>query len=529
MRHALALIALLLAAGGPAPAQEVSLQAEYRRDAVDYDESVSEFYRLKTGLLFSEKSSFNAALVRSAGAEHCDYTWFLALNDAVSGGRLMVGHYTARFGGGLVLGRRSPFNPDDLSRRVSSTERDTFSGVTSGNPQYAFYGAAVSVDTGDAELHARFDSFFSSATRFLDADGYFSGGTDAGIDTVRSSNRTAAKSEPVCLENIGFGFSAVMGGSLRVQASSLLTRMSRPQGGSLLWDRESGSPGRPGTRSVSNSELFVEYREDSLGLFFEPAVSFVDRENDDGPLRTLTGYAYLCGFTFQGPRLEGTLIRKYTAPEYYAPYGASIGEQFPERAWFFDCALPCGVFSAGTSLSSEKKLKPDSRDDALPLSVKEELFLRAQRSSIDGSQLSYRVLTVTGNGETSRKRQLNARLKFKAFDRLAAALGTVVQSRSGARTSKLVSTSLGTEFGKINATAAYCRALVSAGNSLYAVIAPPEHASIPGTMLKRSAHVIAARISASCAGARFSIRTFHLLSAGEPVRHTLDISGQASF
>jgi hypothetical protein len=529
MRRAVAIAAMLLASVVPVNAQEISIQAEYRRDAVDYDESVSEFYRLKTEISFSEKSSFGAACVRPADAKGFDYTWFLALNDVVSDSRLMIGYYTARFGGGLVLGRRSPFNPDNFSRRVSSTERSAFTGVSSGNPQYAFYGAALSFGSGGSEMRTGLNALFSSAIRYLDADGYFSGGTGAGLDTIRSAKRTAAKSEPVCLENLGLSYSAVMGGTLQVTASSLMTRMKRPQGGSLLWDGEGDSHGSAGTRSISNSELFIEYRDDSLGIFFEPAVSFMQREKDEGPIRDLTGYAYMCGFSFEGPRLEGTLVRKYSAPAFYAPYGASIGEQHPERAWFFDCALPGRILTPGASLSSEKKLKPDSGDDALPLSVKEELFLKVEHCPIDGSQVSYRVLTVTGSGETARKRQLNARLKFKPADRLSAALGTVAQSRTGTRISKLVSTSLGADIGKFNATAAYCRALVRAENSLYTVIAPPEHASIPGTILERNAHVIAARIGASFTGARFSIRTFHLLYAGRRARHTLNLSGQASF
>jgi hypothetical protein len=526
MRRAIAIAAALIAALTPVHAEMLSLSAEYRRDAVDYDESVSEFCRVKTEYHLSQDSSFIAAAVLPVGTGESTCTWNLSLDDVSPHISMMFGNFYARFGGGLVLGKRNPFDPDALSRRSSCDLDIAFSPAVSGNPLYTFYGIALSAGAEEHVPGLRLNAFWSSALRYMDAEGYFAGTTTTSLATIRSSERSARKTEPVYLNNAGLNLVHVFQGNFLAEISWLVTALEKPSGGAIAWDAGARGRSYAATRCVNNLELFTEYRDDFLRLSFEPALSIASRRTTGGADSFLGGHAYLARMALKSAFMETSLVRKHTAPLYYAPWSASLGEQYPERAWFFDVVFPRDYFSAGASLSSEKKLRPDAGDDEMPLTMKEELFLEARRSMLEGSRLSFRMLTRHADGNVSRVRQGASRVKSKFTEWLTAGLGAVYQARDGQRDAMLGSGTVSMSLRPAVLTAAYCRAIAPRGNPLYTVIAPAEQSSIPGMTIRASAHIIVGRISFKSGRSGLNVRSLHLFTDGAPVRHTVELAGR---
>ncbi len=529
MRRALAIAATLAATLAQAHAEVLSLSAEYRRDAVDYDESVTDFCRIRSEYRLSQESSFVAAAVLPVETGRGSCTWNLSLGDVSPHISIMLGNFHARFGGGLVLGRRNPFDPDALSRRNSCDLDITFSPATSGNPLYTFYGIAVSAGAEEHVPGVRLNAFWSSALRYMDAQGYFAGATGTGVQTIRSSERSARKTEPVYLNNAGVNLIRQFSGNFLAEASWLVTSLEKPSGSQVVWDAHDSGRATVATRCVNNLELYMEYRDDWLRLSCEPAFSATSRRTTGGADSCLTGYAYLARMAFKSALLETSLVRKYTCPSYYAPWSASIGEQYPERAWFLDLALLRKFFSIGASLSSEKKLRPDAGDDELPLTEKEEIFTEIRRSFLEGSRVSLRVLTKRMDGDVTSVRQGAFRVKARCADWLSTGLGAVYQARDRKRDAMLGSGTAAITLRPATLTAAYCRAIVPPGNPLYAVIAPAEHAGIPGMTLRANAHVFVARITLKSGRSNLNVRSLHLKTDGDPVRHRIELAGRTEF
>ena len=207
-RIALILAALLFCAAAPAGTQtggslRLELQAEYRRDTLDYDDREKNFTREKIRLEFGESLADVTHVYVGEEREH-RFTGSLALRGLTPYFDCVAGHYYANFGAGLIAGTKTYASPDPFTRGPILTRGAPFTPCTGGNPLYCFQGLAGGfiIPAGPVSLSVR--GFFSYRDRFVRNDIYLPDVTGTSLGSI-IARRTGdyRYSEPVVISDYG--------------------------------------------------------------------------------------------------------------------------------------------------------------------------------------------------------------------------------------------------------------------------------------------------------------------------------------
>jgi hypothetical protein len=222
---------------------------------------------------------------------------------------------------------------------------------------------------------------------------------------------------------------------------------------------------------------------------------------------------------------------KETHPAYYAPFGSTIGSDRPERGWF--TSLDYKLFawlSAGAAASSEKHLSLSTGDDELPYIRREEVRAKLSWKVLKSSHASIRRLTQVSDGNRHRRTQYAHSSRIAPFKIFRLTFSALYQAGTGAGDSSSVTAGIGFTFLRENEISFfYCRTRASAENPVYTVLSPIEQSSIPGMLVRETAHTGVLRILLRHEDLSFSLRYMRQYVGSASHRSRLEFAGSAYF
>jgi len=502
MRRALTALIILLAGSAAAGVQKenrVTLQGEYRRDAVDFEESPREYFRERATVRFSRESALTAALVHGPGGGE-SFTWNLSLGDLSPGISFMAGHFYAHFGKGLLAGKRSAWQPDVFSRRGAISDEGVFTPCKSGNPRFAFHGAAASFRLGGEDVSLSLHPFYSLKERYITQEDYENRATSSLSAIESRDGRERQYMEPVDVHTRGAMIALSCMDFLSARAYWIGGGTAAPGGDEV-------STG--GLRGFSGRGFTLEYRDDSLSIFYEGTEASSRYEGDDGGGSSSEGGGYLAGASLSSPLVRASFIYKNADDNYYSPYTATMGEYLGTGMFIDITLLPLKGLSLGASCSSERRSNTGSADDEQTVAERERLFISWTRGWLEEarSELGISRRSDEGSGERRRWRQKFA-LRPAPFLSLGAS--ATHQSTEGLGHSRAGTIALGLHRGLAASIAlSYTRARVAESNPVYESLLPLKNASMTGTFIRESGDVAAGRATLAWQGLYVSGRVFH--------------------
>jgi hypothetical protein len=506
------------------------LNGEYRNNAIDYENIEYDFYRCRGGIFFSEDSSFNLALVyvRSKHEKKC--TWNLSLKDISPSFSLVMGNYLINCGYGLLLGRKNPFNPDIFIRKEKSSDDGIVVPVNSGNPSFSFYGLAASgLLNCDGNIFSLY-SFYSSNKRYINEDEYYLKKSDSRLSTIQGLfARDYNHTEPIDVMSAGSIISFTIEKMLLLQLYYLYTDIKTASGDEIQWESDTENKSESGTSNLHGIGFFAKYSDDYIILFWESDLSIRKAIFADNYAKNITGFGILYGIKFSHPAVLVSLIRRETASKYYAPFGSSIGEDHPERGWFFDAKhdFP-DYFSIGASISAEKKLIVDQADNEPTETRREKCYLKFANSWIK-SDFSI-IFMQTKNGEESRKKIQYNNSDEIILDIISFKIFLICQKCDNTGYSALMAAGVSLRFFSfLSMSACYCRGIINGNNTIYTIISPLENSSIPGFSINKSSDIIIINLKFRFEAIDFSFRYLHQFVDAKTYQKKIEFVGSAYF
>ena len=509
MRRALIvlLISLLHAVSAAAETDyTLRVQGEFRRDAVDYEESAVEYHRERATLRFSKESELSAAHVRNPENGISRGTWNLLLGDMSPHLALTAGHFFVHFGKGLLAGKRSAYDPDVFTRRGGIHEGGVFTPCRSGNPLFAFHGLGASLNAGGDELRVSLHSFYSIRERYISQDDYESRRTSSSLSTLESRDaRTGAYIEPAQVRTHGTMLTATFLELFSARAYSLSSSAATPFGDDIT---------AGGLRGFTGRGIMLEYRDDCLSLFYETAITASRYADDNGTDTDAEGRGYLAGTGLSIPFMKSSLIYKNMDAGYFSPYTSSTGEYLGTGIFFDITLLPLKGLSLGASCSSERKTNTGSRDHDQAVSERERVFLSWAWRWIDDLRSDLGISRRSGD-ESGDRRRFRQRLSLRPSQYFSIAASGTHQACRGLDDSRLGTAALGLHFRRSSGIAlSYTRAVIGESNPVYESLLPLKNSSIPGTFIRESGHLLACRATLAWRGLYFSTRILEQRCAG---------------
>ncbi len=473
------------------------IESEYRRDSIDYSEAEKYFYREKLSVQFSRESAFNLGLVYIEQDEEKRYTWSLALNDISPYFAFVLGNYYVNFGYGLLIGRKTAYEPDLFSNRAGGENHNLFIPCKSGNPLYTFSGIGGSFSKKIINIDISLNIFYSINERFAGEEAYESGYIESGIDTIDGKyNKTLNSSEPVYIcTNGGMLFLRDMD-ALSLQIFYIFTGIRSRQRNDIHWDSYDTYYGRYGTSSLLGNGFLLEYRDDYLKVFCEGDMTVKETAINTNHKEDIKGYGLLYGIVFRPPFLTMSVAGKEMDGNYYSPYSSSIGEDHPEDAFFLDTEIrPFLNLKAGAGLSSQRKTAAGSRDDAAPVTERQKIYLNYNLGRLEEFSVTARRMERSDEDGRAEKYQLKEKAGFKLHKSLKLEAQSIFQKSRYDGYSAVYEGGLKASFlSKLQGSVYYASAKISGDNYIYTVICPVPNSSAPGIMISEDSNIIITKL-----------------------------------
>lgn len=520
MRRSILIGAVLLLGASPVKPDDtrVTLRAEYRQDALDYDDAEKRFLRESSRLDFG-RSSAGITHIHIPETRSHRFTWHLRIREASPHFEASMGHYRLNFGTGLLVGKKRSVSPDAFTRRLVISRGTPFSPSDTGNPLFSFHGAAASARVGGPAITASAGGFFSFRNRFVREDRSLPGTTRSGFSTILSgAERDHRRLEPAEIIDRGGFLTLVIGERLTAQSYVIDTVIRRGGGQRLLWDLDDCDA----ARGVRGCGFFLQYRDDYIAIFAEFCFPRLESRAATGTSRTTRARGFCGGLVFRHPAVVLSFSGKSTSANYYAPYAS--GRSRPETAWSGDITIrPFPRFSVGSGVYMEKAMSPSGREPHHPAMRRESVSVRY--GAAGKGSVTARLTCI----ETERKRGLERNLRLGVSGRvylrrsLLFRLHGTAQSKGRGRNSA----SLGGGvtlwlFNILEIRASYARFIIDGNNPLYSV-APRRDARIaPGNYVRESSDRISLGLRARWGGVSLAGTCLHRFPGRRAVQTRLE-------
>ncbi len=522
MRRSILIGAVLLLGASPARPDDprVTLRAEYRQDALDYDDAEKRFLRESSRLDFG-RSSAGITHIHIPETRSHRFTWHLRIRGASPHFEASMGHYRLNFGTGLLVGKKRAVSPDAFTRRLVISRGTPFAPSDTGNPLFSFHGAAASGSVGGPVFTASAGGFFSFRNRFVREDRSIPGTTRSGFTTILSgTERDRRRPEPAEIFDRGGFLTLVIGERLTAQSYVIDTGIRRGGGRRLLW----GQDDFDAARGVRGYGFFLQYRDDYIAIFAELSFSRLGSRAVTGKSRTSRARGLCGGLVFRHPAVVLSFSGKSTSANYYAPYAS--GGSRSETAWSGDITIrPFPRFSVGSGVHMEKAMSPSSREPHRPAMRRESVSVRYGAAGM--ASVSARLTCV----ETERKRGRERNLRLGASGRVYLCRSVLfrLQGTGQSRGRGRHSASLGGGvtfwlFNILEIRASYKRFIIDRNNPLYSVAPRREARIAPGTYVRESLDRVSLGLRARWGGASLAGTCLHRFSGRRATRTRLEFA-----
>ncbi|MBN2161008.1 MAG: hypothetical protein JW807_16575, partial [Spirochaetes bacterium] len=436
MRRLALTIALLLSSIHAAAIEEpgsgpvLRLAAEYRQDAIDYDDVEKTFFR-ETARLDFGASSARITHVHIGRTKENRFTWNILLRGISPHFDCIIGHYVLNFGAGLLAGRKRAVSPDLFSRRLVLSRSAPYTPCSSGNPLYSFRGAAAQISMDLRGVLISLCGFFSFRDRYARTDRYHNNYTGSSFNSILArTEKDYRYSEPAELYDYGCTLLLRLCEHFTLQPYFLYTALRRTNGAALTWSY--GDHGVPmGEKGFYGYGIYLEYRDDYITIFCEAGFPRTIRSSIAGYTRTVGDYGILYGLEFRHPACAISFSGKGTGKNFYSPY--SSGKRYAERAWMADIAVrPARGLSLGAGFFGEKQVAVNGYQTLRPFNRREHLFIKYGSPSEGSAMITFKCLEKeTKNGIERTLRLAPSAKIFIMRSILLRASGAAQRDRSG--------------------------------------------------------------------------------------------------
>lgn len=510
------------------------IQSEYRQDSLDYEEKEKSYFREKVSVHFSKASQINTAYVQTKKDNEKQFSWNIILRDISPTTSFIVGHFYTNFASGLLIGKPSQYNPDPFSRVRSMDKKNNktcFKPCNSGNPTPAMQGIGISYFKHFNVLDLSVDGFYSSKKRYIDLDSYQEKSTGSALWTIESHDKSdKTKTEPVELRTHGCAFSIILLRLIQFQLHYIFTDINSYSGRKIAWGRWSSEPDSRRTTELLGTGFSVQYQDDYIHLFFEG--DQIHRKILMGmEEERIRGTGIISGIRFKNSPFMFSLTVKNTKKDYHSPYESTVGERYPERAWFMDTEIrPVRGLKTGGKVSSERKNSVGIRDKEISNTRRETLFLAYSRKYIREIKIQLRRTEKTASGSYEKKKQYKGISKFLPFSMLQIDFSGTYQTCSNYGASKFLIAGTTIRAGRIfSITGSYGKASIAEKNPLYAVISPIRYSNIPGAFVRENSRIRVVRSTLKYMGFFLSCRYFDQRGDTEPLLRRVEFIGSGVF
>jgi len=475
----LMLFLLLLSKVSAGKNYEITFKNGISSEVIDYEGDLEKtVFRSGTSVLLSDTFIFNFTYLRNIDDDIYTYTWNLSAKDIGGFLNVSAGNYNLHFGSGLMMGRPTYTSSDPFSKKISVAKDKTISLSKNGNPEYSLYGTVLEFYKNFDEARIYLITFFSDQRRFITSEAFEAGEIESSLFTLNTKvTKSGKNTEPVNIINYG-GALGLLSSLFNFQLYYFETDLKGDSGKDILWDKKKYfAP--DGVDLIKNSGLFVEYNDNNLSFFIEPALStIVNKES-------VTDYALAWGIAVKNSIMNLSLRGKKSGLYFHSEY--SSGNRMPENVWELKCGIyPVNPFEIGCVIYSEKNLAPSYNRDYIEGAIHEEFFAKATFKKIKIYSNFKRVEHYSDDRNDSAD-QVNLTPEFHVSKNLFFKLRSTAQKKQD-DTSYLYGGEMRTIFfNYFNLALGYTKIEINGTTPLYAVITPAsEHSLI--TRFKDSGH-----------------------------------------
>ncbi|MFH0974299.1 MAG: hypothetical protein V1874_00780 [Spirochaetota bacterium] len=510
------------------------IKSEYKKDTIEYNDITRYYYRERLSILFSEESSLNVSCIYLKKEKDKKYTWNLLLKDISPCMSFYLGNYFVSFGSGLLAGAKRTYDPDIYSIKISNPEtadiNKTFTPCNTGNPVFAFNGIAGSSRLKLQDLNLSLNAFYSIKERFIDENSYESNQISGTMDTVDGKiGKAYNQNEPVEIQTYGLMLSAGSSNSILLQTYFLNASIHSRYKEEIVWEynEESGE-----SNSISNLNgfgLYAQYKDDFLKIILDGAMTQKETLHEDNTRNKDNGFGILYSLRFTPPFVAIEIAGKEMNSSFYSPYGSSIGEDYPESAWFFNTAIkPYSNFILNAKASSEKKKAPSSTDNTMPVIKKETISLAYFFGKLEKLEIALKRTEKT-NDETVKNQQVQASTKIAITDAIKSLLSGTTACRQN-NPSKILSA--GFELlvaGYMKFYIHYIVASISDNYTSYIVVSPIRDSSTKGFFIKEDSNIVVIKSDIEIKNIFFSCRYLYQFTRSHSLHSRLEFIASGLF
>lgn len=505
---------------GPHDARLV-IKAEYRQDALDYDDTEVRFVRDSATVTFG-KNSANFTHVHISDKKENRFTWYIDMRGISPYFECILGNFYLNFGAGLAVGRKRADVPDAFARSTIVSDSAPFSPCRAGSPLYAFRGIAAGPVTSFDRLSISLTGFCSFRTRFVRNDIHLRDATGSSFNAILQRRRKDYRySEPAEISDSGCMALMRICGRLTLQAYFIRTTISRACAGRLLWDY--GDRGLPEAAKVAYAYgIFARYRDRAIEIFIEVARPNTVSATAARQRRRISDIGLLCGlkFTHQGCTLSFT--GKHCGSNFYAPYAA--GNSRAESSFKADFGVrPARRLTLGCGCFAEKKIAATGYERYRPSSIREDAFLRYRVPGKGSFSAAFSHLEEDGTHGRQRSLQLKSSAELFIMGSIRIRAGGSLRRKGGSRYSGSIRSGLTLcmlRYFRIDLR--YARYYIAPGNPVYTSRTAFRDSMTRMSSIDSTSDSIACRISTRCSWLRLSLNYEHRFSGARSIRSRIE-------
>jgi hypothetical protein len=511
------------------------IQSEYKKDTIDYSDITKYYYRERFTVLFSRESALNLSCIYLNQEKDYKYTWNIVLNDISSNFSIITGNYFTHFGSGLLIGKKRIYDPDIFAFRINENDsaefKPAFTPCNTGNPVFAFNGLGNSFRWELNEAKFAFNAFYSIKERFIDDESYESNGIDSTIDTLDTKTKSEYNhTEPVEIHTRGTMLSVLLLNCLLFESYYLHTDICSSYKKEFLWEHNERRDMSKGISELNGYGFFSEYRDAFFNALIDGTLTQKKSITDEFKSKNEYGYGLLYKLRFTPPFLKMTITGKEVNGSFYSPYASSIGEDYPESAWFFDAEIkPYANLRLASKISSQKKTATSPDDNEIPVIKKEIASIEYSLGHLENFEIA-----VRRRERTDEKKEVKEQILIttdlaitKFFKTSLAASYNWLDRNHESKIHEGGFLIIPAKGIKINLT--YISAYISGNNSIYTVTSPLKDSSTPGFYITQNSGVIVFKSEIKIEGIFLSGRYFHQFNKSGTLHTRLEFYASGYF
>ena len=336
---------------------EIFFQSEYRRDALDAEEEIKDFWRTRFRIFAGTETSAGAAVSYQRNTKLCTWTFNAVYDDVCSPVSVIIGNYYAQSGSGLLYGKIRPWNPDPFSAAAELSDAHGFTPCNSANPSFAFNGAALTFYPSGKNGNSSARIGVSRTLRYAEEDTDHTSSTHASMTTLLShSDRKYPYTKALWCDSLTGAFLLRAGDYSTAEFSALSLSCRDIQGKRISWARYETGGRWSAVEQMQGFSVFAGYNDGVLRMFAETAVNANRLSNEGSGTLSAKAYAAQGEIAFTSKLFCGSVKGKSISSNYGSPFFSTYGSRSPSQGLFLAMKLsPSRSLKLNAETSADKK------------------------------------------------------------------------------------------------------------------------------------------------------------------------------